>query len=207
MYKVHVQKWHVVNNVSLNQPTLGWWIAVIMADYYDLPFNDILNWKTFSLILRERNYGRLKQVLQDVNPQDYQILHAGVRQVRFSTLCEIPCVLQYKWSSLCGCRSCFLNFAVESQVMGFAHDIQTNNGWVFDMNFNQGTCMSIKYPTQLVSRFPKTNIDTHLIYSHLLSEIPWCHLYILEEFTILFNTMKLRYQILSSLSISLPIGL
>lgn len=67
-----------------------------MADYYDLPFNDILNWKTFSLILRERNYGRLKQVLQDVNPQDYQILHAGVRQVRFSTLCEIPCVLQYK---------------------------------------------------------------------------------------------------------------
>lgn len=91
--------------------------------------------------------------------------------------------------------------------MGFAHDIQTNNGWVFDMNFNQGTCMSIKYPTQLVSRFPTTNIDTHLIYSHLLSEIPWCHLYILEEFTILFNTMKLRYQILSSLSISLPIGL
>lgn len=93
--------------------------------------------------------------------------------------------------------------------MGFADDIQTNNGWVsrFNMNFNQGTCMSIKYPTQLVSHFPKTNIDTHLIFSHLLSEIPWRHLYILEEFKILFNTMKPRYQILSSLSISLPIGL
>jgi ACT domain-containing protein len=54
-----------------------------MADFYDLPFNDILNWRKFSLVLRERDYGILKKVLQGVTRKEYRILHAGVRQVRF----------------------------------------------------------------------------------------------------------------------------
>ena len=54
-----------------------------MADFYDLPFNDILNWRKFSLVLRERDYGSLKKVLQGVTPQEYMVLHAGVRQVSF----------------------------------------------------------------------------------------------------------------------------
>lgn len=57
--------------------------AVIMADFYDLPFNDILNWRKFSLVLRERDYGILKKVLQGVTMKEYRILHAGVRQVSF----------------------------------------------------------------------------------------------------------------------------
>lgn len=54
-----------------------------MADFYDLPFNDILNWRKFSLILRERDFGILKKELQGVTREEYRILHAGVRQVSF----------------------------------------------------------------------------------------------------------------------------
>ena len=57
-------------------------LAVIMADFYDLPFNDILDWRKFSLILREGDYGILKKVLQGVTMKEYRVLHAGVRQVR-----------------------------------------------------------------------------------------------------------------------------
>ncbi|KAG0617273.1 hypothetical protein M758_5G177800 [Ceratodon purpureus] len=57
-------------------------VPVVMADFYDLPFNDVLNWRKFSLVLRERDYGILKKVLQGVTRKEYRILHAGVRQVR-----------------------------------------------------------------------------------------------------------------------------
>ena len=52
-----------------------------MADFYDLPFNDILDWRKFSLILREGVYVILKKVLQGVTMKEYRVLHAGVRQV------------------------------------------------------------------------------------------------------------------------------
>lgn len=54
-----------------------------MADFYDLPFNDILDWRKFSLVVREREYDNLKKILQAVTVQKYRMLHAGVRQVRF----------------------------------------------------------------------------------------------------------------------------
>lgn len=59
-------------------------IAVIMADFYDLPFNDVLDWRKFSLVIRERDYGILKKVLQGVTKEEYRTLHAGVRQVSYA---------------------------------------------------------------------------------------------------------------------------
>lgn len=52
-----------------------------MADFYDLPFNDILDWRKFSLVVRESEYGSLKKILQGVTMKQYRALHARVRQV------------------------------------------------------------------------------------------------------------------------------
>eukprot|EP00249_Psilotum_nudum_P012814 c24003_g1_i1 orf=582-1481(-) len=57
-------------------------VPVILSDYYDLPFNDVLNWHKFSLILRERDVVNLKAILQSVTSEQYLALHDGVRQVQ-----------------------------------------------------------------------------------------------------------------------------
>ncbi|KAK1268829.1 putative glycosyltransferase [Acorus gramineus] len=53
-------------------------IPVILSDYYDLPFNDILNWKKFSLILKENDVYQLKSILKAVTDEQFIGLHKGV---------------------------------------------------------------------------------------------------------------------------------
>jgi hypothetical protein len=48
--------------------------AVILSDYYDLPFNDILDWRKFSVILKENDVYSLKKILQDIPKQTYESL-------------------------------------------------------------------------------------------------------------------------------------
>ena len=48
--------------------------AVILSDYYDLPFNDILDWRKFSVILKENDVYSLKKTLQDIPKQTYESL-------------------------------------------------------------------------------------------------------------------------------------
>ena len=55
--------------------------AVILSDYYDLPFNDILNWRRFSIILKEQSVANLKAVLQSVSDEQYAALHRSLRRV------------------------------------------------------------------------------------------------------------------------------
>lgn len=57
-------------------------VPVILSDYYDLPFNDILNWRKFSIILKEKDVAHLKRVLQTVTDQQYKALHHSLRQVQ-----------------------------------------------------------------------------------------------------------------------------
>lgn len=57
-------------------------VPVILSDYYDLPFNDILNWRKFSIILKEQDVVNLKRVLQSVTEQEYKALHRSLRQVQ-----------------------------------------------------------------------------------------------------------------------------
>jgi ACT domain-containing protein len=61
---------------------------VILSDYYDLPFNDIVNWRKFSIILREEDVGNLKTVLQSISDEQYKALHRSLRRVSV-----IKCVL------------------------------------------------------------------------------------------------------------------
>ncbi|KAK1273933.1 putative glycosyltransferase [Acorus gramineus] len=57
-------------------------VPVILSDYYDLPFNDILNWKKFSLILKENDVYQLKSILKAVTDEQFIALHKGVAEAQ-----------------------------------------------------------------------------------------------------------------------------
>ncbi|KAJ4914086.1 Exostosin family protein [Raphanus sativus] len=55
-------------------------VPVILSDYYDLPFNDILDWRKFAVVLRERDVYDLKQILKNI-PQ-FVSLHNNLVKVQ-----------------------------------------------------------------------------------------------------------------------------
>lgn len=57
-------------------------LAVILSDYYDLPFNDILDWRKFSVIVKERDVYQLKQILKDISDMEFIKLHKNLIQVQ-----------------------------------------------------------------------------------------------------------------------------
>ncbi|XP_078182191.1 putative glycosyltransferase At5g03795 [Carex rostrata] len=57
-------------------------IPVILSDYYDLPFNDILDWSKFSLILKERDVYQLKDILKSVSHDQFVALHNNLVEVQ-----------------------------------------------------------------------------------------------------------------------------
>ncbi|KAG6767510.1 hypothetical protein POTOM_028715 [Populus tomentosa] len=57
-------------------------VPVIMSDYFDLPFNDILDWKKFSVILKESDVDGLKRILLNIPDQDYKVLQTNTVMVQ-----------------------------------------------------------------------------------------------------------------------------
>ncbi|KAI8536441.1 hypothetical protein RHMOL_Rhmol10G0257400 [Rhododendron molle] len=57
-------------------------IPVILSNYYDLPFNDILDWRKFSVILEENDVYRLKQILKDISDSEFVALHENLVKVQ-----------------------------------------------------------------------------------------------------------------------------
>ncbi|KAL8132188.1 putative glycosyltransferase At5g03795 isoform X1 [Apium graveolens] len=57
-------------------------VPVIIANHYDLPFADILNWKSFSVIIATLDIPLLKQVLKGITFNEYLRLHSNVLKVR-----------------------------------------------------------------------------------------------------------------------------
>ncbi|KAI8536440.1 hypothetical protein RHMOL_Rhmol10G0257300 [Rhododendron molle] len=57
-------------------------IPVILSNYYDLPFNDILDWRKFSVILKENDVYRLKQILKDISDSEFVALHENLVKVQ-----------------------------------------------------------------------------------------------------------------------------
>lgn len=67
-------------------------IAVILSNYYDLPFNDILDWRKFAVILNERDVYQLKQILKNISDAEFVSLHNNLVKVKFSSaLVEFSC--------------------------------------------------------------------------------------------------------------------
>ncbi|KAG5529625.1 hypothetical protein RHGRI_030119 [Rhododendron griersonianum] len=57
-------------------------VPVILSNYYDLPFNDILDWRKFSVILEENDVYRLKQILKDISNSEFVVLHENLVKVQ-----------------------------------------------------------------------------------------------------------------------------
>lgn len=56
-------------------------LAVILSNYYDLPFNDILDWRKFSVILNEIDVYRLKHILKNISDAEFGSLHNNLIKV------------------------------------------------------------------------------------------------------------------------------
>ncbi|KAL3693649.1 hypothetical protein R1sor_007300 [Riccia sorocarpa] len=54
-------------------------VPVIISDQYDLPFNKVLNWKEFAVIVKESSVPKLKEILKAA---DYKKLYRNVNTVR-----------------------------------------------------------------------------------------------------------------------------
>lgn len=57
-------------------------LPVILSDYSDLPFNDILDWSKFAVILRERDVYQLKQILKNISDAEFARLHINMVMVQ-----------------------------------------------------------------------------------------------------------------------------
>ena len=50
-------------------------LSVILSNYYDLPFNDVLNWRKFAVELKERDVYELKGILKSISQEEFVALH------------------------------------------------------------------------------------------------------------------------------------
>ncbi|KAG5242020.1 glycosyltransferase [Salix suchowensis] len=65
-------------------------VPVILSDYYDLPFNDVLDWNNFSVILKEEHVPNLEKILKEIPEENYKKMHQNLLQVR----------KHFQWNSL-----------------------------------------------------------------------------------------------------------
>jgi hypothetical protein len=59
-------------------------LVVILSDYYDLPFNDVLDWRKFAVVLKERDVYELKSILKSISQEEFVALHKSLVQVCIS---------------------------------------------------------------------------------------------------------------------------
>jgi hypothetical protein len=52
-----------------------------LSDYYDLPFNDVLDWRKFAVVLKERDVYELKSILKSKSQEEFVALHKSLVQV------------------------------------------------------------------------------------------------------------------------------
>ena len=71
----------MIKNVSLSLNLFGLFSAVILSNYYDLPFNDILDWRKFAVVLRENDVYDLKQILKNISHEEFVSLHKDLVKV------------------------------------------------------------------------------------------------------------------------------
>ncbi|PON44209.1 Exostosin-like [Parasponia andersonii] len=57
-------------------------VPVIISNYYDLPFTDIVNWKSFSVIVPTLDIPLLKEILKKISSDEYLGLQSNVLKVR-----------------------------------------------------------------------------------------------------------------------------
>lgn len=71
-----------VNTARIGDALYYGCVPVVLADHYDLPYADILNWSSFSLVLSTMDIPMLKKILQQISSRDYLKLHENVMRVQ-----------------------------------------------------------------------------------------------------------------------------
>ncbi|KAK7412174.1 hypothetical protein VNO78_03624 [Psophocarpus tetragonolobus] len=57
-------------------------IPVIMSNYYDMPFNDILDWSKFSVVLKETDVYQLKDILRSISEKHVITLNQNIVKIQ-----------------------------------------------------------------------------------------------------------------------------
>lgn len=65
---------------------------MILSDYYDLPFNDILDWRKFAVVLKETDVYQLKQILKNISYAEFVALHNNLVKVQILFLLYVVSV-------------------------------------------------------------------------------------------------------------------
>lgn len=71
-----------VNTARIGDAMYYGCVPVILADHYDLPFGDILNWKSFSVVVETGDIPLMKKILKSVGGEGYLRLLKNVEKVR-----------------------------------------------------------------------------------------------------------------------------
>ncbi|XP_047976806.1 probable glycosyltransferase At5g03795 isoform X1 [Salvia hispanica] len=78
---LHVKGFEV-NTARIGDALYYGCVPVIIANHYDLPFQDILNWRSFSVIVATLDIPLLKKILNAISVEEYLILRNNVLKVR-----------------------------------------------------------------------------------------------------------------------------
>ncbi|XP_076953180.1 putative glycosyltransferase At5g03795 [Bidens hawaiensis] len=72
-----------VNTARIGDAIYYGCVPVVLADHYDLPFGDVLNWNSFSVVVSTEDIAFLKKILNRIVESDeYMKLHKNVVQVQ-----------------------------------------------------------------------------------------------------------------------------
>ncbi|KAL0346931.1 UNVERIFIED_CONTAM: putative glycosyltransferase [Sesamum calycinum] len=78
---LHVKGFEV-NTARIGDALYYGCVPVIIANHYDLPFQDILNWNSFSIVVATLDIPLLKRILQGISVAEHLILQNNVLKVR-----------------------------------------------------------------------------------------------------------------------------
>ncbi|KAJ4794242.1 Exostosin family protein [Rhynchospora pubera] len=71
-----------VNSPRIVEAIYNGCAPVIIADHFVLPFNEVLNWQEFSVVVLERDIPKLKEILVGISQKQYMDLSMNVKRVQ-----------------------------------------------------------------------------------------------------------------------------
>ncbi|KAL6559097.1 hypothetical protein OROHE_006466 [Orobanche hederae] len=78
---IHVKGFEV-NTARIGDSLYYGCVPVILSDHYDLPYADIINWNSFSVVLSTMDIPMMKKILQEIGPSEYLRLQRNVMRVQ-----------------------------------------------------------------------------------------------------------------------------
>ncbi|CAA0841455.1 Exostosin family protein [Striga hermonthica] len=78
---LHVKGFEV-NTARIGDAIYYGCVPVIIANHHDLPFQDILDWRNFSIVVATLDIPLLKKILKGINEKEYSILQNNVLKAR-----------------------------------------------------------------------------------------------------------------------------